>query len=156
MMRCAASIVPLLLAAACSRTPGLEDAAGTYVLHLRDASDTLWVRPGGGFIHRYAADDAPPVVSRGTWEYEWLVDHLSVTFHGFPYRGPGSHATDPSRRGIWPASIHRTRTGTVVLPMDMGVSLRYHRISTRMLGSGAAAADETSGRTRPPTEGDRG
>lgn len=136
MMRWAASILPLLLAVACSRSSWAEDAPGTYVLHLRDASDTLWVRPDGGFIHRYAADDAPPLVTRGTWEYEWLVDHLSVTFHGYPYRAPGSHATDPSRRGIWPASIHRTFTGTLVLPMDADVSLRYHRISTRMLGSG--------------------
>jgi hypothetical protein len=142
MMQSAASILVLLLAAACSRTPGPEDAPGTYVLHLRDASDTLWVQPEGGFIHRYAAEDGPPVVTRGTWEFEQFMERRSVTFSGFPFRGPGSHATDPSRRGIWPASIHRTLTGTVVLPMDAGVSLRYHRISTRMLGSGAAKPAE--------------
>ncbi|HYW10876.1 MAG TPA: hypothetical protein VE871_02940 [Longimicrobium sp.] len=140
-MRSVASILPLLLAAACSRTPGPDDAPGTYLLHLRDASDTLWVQPGGGFIHRYAADDGPPMVTRGTWVFEPSTDPPIVTFHGFPFRGPGTHATDPSRRGTWPASIHRTLTGTVVLPMDAGVSLRYHRISTLMLGSGAGLAE---------------
>lgn len=133
--------------AVCARTPGPEDAPGTCVLHLRDAS-------GGEFIHRYALDDAPTEVSRGGWAYEWLVNRPNVTFHGFPYRGPGSHAFDPSRRGIWPASIRRTRTGTVALPVDGNAALRDHRISTRMLGSGAARGGAPPGLIGSPDGGD--
>jgi hypothetical protein len=136
MMRIAASILPLLLVAACGRTPSARDAPGTYVLHLPAAADTLWVQPGGRYLHHYAADGTAPVVSRGTWAFEPGADRPRMMFHGFPFRTPAGHAVDPARRGTWPAQIERTGTGTVALSLDHDAELRYHRISTRMLGSG--------------------
>lgn len=136
MMRSIASILPLLLVAACGRTPSAADAPGTYVLHLRDASDTLWVQPDGRYLHHYAADGAAPVVSRGTWAFEPGADRPIVTFGGFPFRTPASHAVDPARHGTLPAQFERTGTGTVALSLDHDEELRYHRISTHMLGSG--------------------
>jgi hypothetical protein len=136
MMRIAASIVPLLLAAACSRTPTAGDAPGTYVLHLRNASDTLWVQPGGRYVHRHAADGAEPVAGTGTWEFGEVAEGPAVLFSGVPSGTPSLLATRGDTGDPWPALIQRTATGTVVLMPGGDVGTRYHRISTRMLGSG--------------------
>jgi hypothetical protein len=136
MMRSIASILPLLLAAACGRTPSASDAPGTYVLHLRDASDTLWVLPDGRYLHRFAADGAEPVTGTGSWEFGEMAEGPAVLFSGLPLRTPLPGTARVDRRGIWPALFTRTATGTVVLqPADEGGE-RYHRISTHMLGSG--------------------
>jgi hypothetical protein len=145
MMRIAAAVLTLLAAAACSRTPTAEDAPGTYVLHLRDASDTLWLQPGGRYLHRYAADGAEPVAGTGTWEFGEMAEGPAVMFSGPPLRTPSQQAERVDGRGIWPASFTRTATGTVVLqPVDEDGE-RYHRVSTRMLGSGRAES-------APPSE----
>jgi hypothetical protein len=137
MIQSIASILPLLLVAACGRTPSAGDAPGTYVLHLRDASDTLWVLPDGRYLHHYAADGAEPVAGTGTWEFGEMAEGSAVLFSGPPLRTPSPHAARVDRRGIWPASFTRTATGTVVLQPADEEGERYHRISTHMLGSGS-------------------
>jgi hypothetical protein len=130
------AVLVLALACACGGPASRDDAPGTYVLHLRDAADTLWLRPDGTFARAYAADGAPPAVSTGTWTFTDVADGPAVVFRGSPFRAPPAPAPNADPRGAWPSRIQRTATGAVVLPVDSVEGARYHRISIHMLGSG--------------------
>jgi hypothetical protein len=130
MMRFAAAIILLAAVAGCAR-PGIRaDAPGTYVLHLRGAADTLWVRADGGYAHLHAREGAARVLSRGTWTFDGSGTDGGVVFSGVPFRSPAPTPHDP------PATLQRTATGAVVLVVDGDGQRRYHRISRRQLGSG--------------------
>jgi hypothetical protein len=130
------AVVLLTLACACGGTASRADAPGTYVLHLRGAADTLWVRPDGSYTRLRAVDGAAPFVVAGTWEFEELSAGPAVMFSGLPFRAPYPPAPNVSPRSVWPSLIQRTATGTVVLPVQYDGGARYHRISNGMLGSG--------------------
>ncbi len=132
------AVVLLSVLCACTRPSSRQDAPGTYVLHLRGAADTLWVHPDGTYVHRYAANGAPPVIVRGTWEFQPVGGDPSVVFQDFPSRTTLGLPPEQLRRTRWPAFIRRTASGAVVLPVNLDTRLQYHRISTRMLGSGGS------------------
>lgn len=130
------AICLLALACACGGPARRTDVPGTYVLHLRDAADTLWVRPDASYTRLHTVEGAAPFVVAGTWEFTELPAGPAVMFSGLPFRAPSAPAPNVSPRTVWPSFIQRTVTGTVVLPVQVGDGARYHRISNGMLGSG--------------------
>jgi aminoglycoside 6'-N-acetyltransferase I len=124
-------LVLLLVATACSAWPiDSRELPGTYVMNRGHAADTLILERGGHYRHVYALPDKPVAIDTGRWTVDTFHEEVYVAFERFWQRwraesDMGALLRYPISAGPWRATMERSLTGRIRLPVDPDLDWVY-------------------------------
>jgi hypothetical protein len=97
------------------------------------AADSLWLLPGGHYVHRYVAPATVPAVDSGGWEVEpRRGDELRVTLADFVMRSDAETwpVAPPSLRpGYWSTYVQRASRGRPALVVNDDLGWAFVRVA---------------------------
>lgn len=97
---------------------------GTYIANHGRGKDTLFVEPGGKYIHHFLGPSGKRFEDEGTWDFESdPAGNYNVVFTGF------QHYWDEGARSnaIWPAYVQRSLFGKVRILLNEDLSYYYEK-----------------------------